>query len=298
LTKFLCPSGPTQGQEARMSTQVGSVSQMGAAQRRVGFGAWWKIQTARKNPLAIILTWMPLASIVIMFFSLLVGGVILVASVVLLCVFYLRYRGETRRARAQLEGMNALPPVQVVSAGTQLNQPSVAGQVPLGAMYGSSNPPTFPSSLQSAPTTAAQLPVPPPAPSAAPMAGPERTAGATARVAQGTGVVVGKIGHGLVEGVKGFGSGARRGFKGSDARGGQPETPPRGSVTPSLYPSSGQPAMSPPVPPPTVASQLPRPPPPPPTAAPATPFCTTCGKPTNFIAEYGRYYCYSCTRYA
>ncbi|MGA7475942.1 MAG: hypothetical protein WBW47_01830 [Thermoplasmata archaeon] len=32
---------------------------------------------------------------------------------------------------------------------------------------------------------------------------------------------------------------------------------------------------------------------PPPAAAPAAPFCVKCGKPTTYIAQYGRYYCYA-----
>jgi hypothetical protein len=50
-------------------------------------------------------------------------------------------------------------------------------------------------------------------------------------------------------------------------------------------------------PPPTTAS-LPTPPAPPPPAAPVAPFCTSCGQPTLCIAQYDRYYCYSCARYA
>jgi len=34
-------------------------------------------------------------------------------------------------------------------------------------------------------------------------------------------------------------------------------------------------------------------PPPPAPAAPATPPCAKCGRPTTYIAQYGRYYCYS-----
>jgi hypothetical protein len=44
----------------------------------------------------------------------------------------------------------------------------------------------------------------------------QRTAGETAHVAKETGVVAGKLGRGLVGGVKGFGAGAKKGFKGSD----------------------------------------------------------------------------------
>ena len=32
---------------------------------------------------------------------------------------------------------------------------------------------------------------------------------------------------------------------------------------------------------------------PPPVAAPAAPLCARCGKPTTYIAQYGRYYCYA-----
>ena len=40
-------------------------------------------------------------------------------------------------------------------------------------------------------------------------------------------------------------------------------------------------------------------PPPPPTAnVTAVPYCTGCGRPTTFIPQYGRYYCYGCYRYA
>jgi len=40
------------------------------------------------------------------------------------------------------------------------------------------------------------------------------------------------------------------------------------------------------------------PPPPPPTPMGQTPFCSTCGKPTTFVPQYGRYYCSNCQRYA
>ncbi|MGA8710263.1 MAG: hypothetical protein WB786_03415 [Thermoplasmata archaeon] len=39
------------------------------------------------------------------------------------------------------------------------------------------------------------------------------------------------------------------------------------------------------------------PPQPAPVAAPAAPACANCGKPTTYIAQYGRYYCYACARY-
>jgi hypothetical protein len=43
-------------------------------------------------------------------------------------------------------------------------------------------------------------------------------------------------------------------------------------------------------PPPMAA---PPPPAPAPVAAPAAPMCAKCGKPTTYIAQYGRYYCYA-----
>jgi hypothetical protein len=39
------------------------------------------------------------------------------------------------------------------------------------------------------------------------------------------------------------------------------------------------------------------PPPPPAPGAQAAPFCGTCGKPTTYIPQYGRYYCYDCKQY-
>jgi hypothetical protein len=44
----------------------------------------------------------------------------------------------------------------------------------------------------------------------------QRAAGETVHVAKETGVVAGKVGRGIVGGVKGFGAGAKKGFKGSD----------------------------------------------------------------------------------
>jgi len=35
------------------------------------------------------------------------------------------------------------------------------------------------------------------------------------------------------------------------------------------------------------------PPPPPPAGAPAAPNCPKCGQPTTYVAQYGRYYCYT-----
>ena len=55
-----------------------------------------------------------------------------------------------------------------------------------------------------------------------------------------------------------------------------------------------------PLPPPLSAS-VPAPPPPPPPGwapTPTSPFCTGCGRPTTYLAPYGRFYCYACARYA
>jgi uncharacterized membrane protein len=41
------------------------------------------------------------------------------------------------------------------------------------------------------------------------------------------------------------------------------------------------------------APVAPPPPAPPPVAAPAAPNCAKCGRPTTYIAQYGRYYCYA-----
>lgn len=43
-----------------------------------------------------------------------------------------------------------------------------------------------------------------------------RAGAETAHVAKETGAFAGKVGHGLVGGVKGFASGAKKGFKGSE----------------------------------------------------------------------------------
>lgn len=39
------------------------------------------------------------------------------------------------------------------------------------------------------------------------------------------------------------------------------------------------------------------PPPPPPANATVLPNCPNCGKPTTYVAQFARYYCYSCSRY-
>ncbi|MGP8072654.1 MAG: hypothetical protein ACLPZM_05945 [Thermoplasmata archaeon] len=65
----------------------------------------------------------------------------------------------------------------------------------------------------------------------------------------------------------------------------------------SLYPAGV--AYSPPPTLGTLAAPAPSPPAPAGWAvAPMAPFCTGCGKPTIYFAQYGRYYCYPCARYA
>jgi hypothetical protein len=44
----------------------------------------------------------------------------------------------------------------------------------------------------------------------------QRTEAETVHVAEKTGEVAGKVGHGIVGGVKGLASGAKKGFKGSE----------------------------------------------------------------------------------
>ncbi len=44
----------------------------------------------------------------------------------------------------------------------------------------------------------------------------QRAAGETVHVAKETGAFAGKVGRGVVGGLKGLGSGAKKGFKGSD----------------------------------------------------------------------------------
>jgi hypothetical protein len=61
--------------------------------------------------------------------------------------------------------------------------------------------------------------------------------------------------------------------------------PPQGAPAPVYAAPAAAPAPT--------AMAAPPPPAPPPPAAPATPFCARCGKPTTYIAQYGRYYCYA-----
>jgi hypothetical protein len=75
----------------------------------------------------------------------------------------------------------------------------------------------------------------------------------------------------------------------------------QGGAPPPGYAQFAPPLYAPPVaatapvyaaPPPAAA------PPPPPPVAPAAPYCVKCGKPTTYIAQYGRYYCYADNLYA
>jgi len=61
----------------------------------------------------------------------------------------------------------------------------------------------------------------------------------------------------------------------------------QGGMPPAYMPP---PPYAAPAPAPVAA---PMPPPPAPAAAPAAPFCAKCGKPTTYVAQYGRYYCYT-----
>lgn len=72
--------------------------------------------------------------------------------------------------------------------------------------------------------------------------------------------------------------------------------PPQGYAQPGYPPQGAPPAYAPP-------PQAAPPPMAPPPAAPApvagaAPFCSKCGKPTTYIAQYGRYYCYDDKIYA
>jgi len=57
-----------------------------------------------------------------------------------------------------------------------------------------------------------------------------------------------------------------------------------------VYTPPSAPAQAPP---PEGMAPVPPPPAPAPAAAPAAPLCAKCGKPTTYIAQYGRYYCYT-----
>jgi hypothetical protein len=65
---------------------------------------------------------------------------------------------------------------------------------------------------------------------------------------------------------------------------GAPGAPPPMAPPPAMPPPQAAPPMAAPA-----AAAAP--------GAPAVPNCTNCGRPTTYIAQYGRYYCYSCSRY-
>jgi hypothetical protein len=75
------------------------------------------------------------------------------------------------------------------------------------------------------------------------------------------------------------------------------QMPPPGYGAPPAQPQSWAP---PPAGAPAPGAPQPMAPPPaPPMAQPAAavPFCANCGKPTTYIPQYGRYYCYDCKQY-
>jgi len=73
-----------------------------------------------------------------------------------------------------------------------------------------------------------------------------------------------------------------------------PKTPttPRSPPPPTAY------TTPPPPPTPYPAQSIPPPPPPPEAAVPRPPFCANCGRPTTYVQQYQRYYCYYCQKYA
>jgi hypothetical protein len=68
----------------------------------------------------------------------------------------------------------------------------------------------------------------------------------------------------------------------------------QGGAPPPGYAQFGPPLYAAPTPAaaPVYAAPAPAAPPPVPPVPPAAPFCVKCGKPTTYIAQYGRYYCY------
>jgi len=73
------------------------------------------------------------------------------------------------------------------------------------------------------------------------------------------------------------------GAGGYPPQGAPPGYPPQGAP-PAYYPPAPAP-MAPPAPAPVQAAA-------PPASPTPAPFCSKCGKPTSYIAQYGRYYCY------
>ncbi|HTT15704.1 MAG TPA: hypothetical protein VMG81_08045 [Thermoplasmata archaeon] len=70
----------------------------------------------------------------------------------------------------------------------------------------------------------------------------------------------------------------------------------QGGMAPGMAyapPPAGYPQAPPPAAPPPAAAPMAAPPPPPAPAAPPAPMCPKCGRPTTYIAQYGRYYCYT-----
>jgi len=74
---------------------------------------------------------------------------------------------------------------------------------------------------------------------------------------------------------------------------GAPQYPPMGTPSQpySPPPAAAPAAMAAPAP---MAAPSPAPPSP---ATPPVPNCPNCGKPTTYVAQYNRYFCYSCSRY-
>lgn len=70
---------------------------------------------------------------------------------------------------------------------------------------------------------------------------------------------------------------------------GQPIPVPTPLTSQSAEPTAATPAVSSPV-----ASSAPAAPP---SAFVQVPMCVSCGRPTTFISQYGRFYCYPCNRY-
>jgi hypothetical protein len=70
----------------------------------------------------------------------------------------------------------------------------------------------------------------------------------------------------------------------------------QGGAPPPGYTQYAAPMYAPPAQAAPAPAPMAPPPPAPPAAAPvppAAPFCVKCGKPTTYIAQYGRYYCYA-----
>ena len=151
-----------------------------------------------------------------------------------------------------------------------------------------------------------ELPPPPPPDATTDAKSPSRVHDSVRDAAEKTKVVAGKVGHGIVGGAKGFVSGAKKGFKGSQGEQLPPPPPPPSEPSPAAAQVPPPPPPAPYVPaqqvtsPPTPAvrsqSEPARPGPAASVAAPAPP-CGGCGRATTWVPDYHRYYCYSCQRY-